>query len=188
MWRKLVGRWAEYVAHSLYGGRSSRTRCLPGIKTPLTQRHRREAKTASEQAVAVPKMMHVCRGCGNPVHRKSAECWNCAQSTRAETISAVAQVGRISSQRPDAREKLARTARKQAIARFRWDASQLPSWLTREFFIERIQPKLTQALPSRLRDSLNVSHYYATKIRKGHVPHPQHWKLLAELVKASLDA
>src|SRR6266478_3914336 len=45
-WGRLVGPWAEYVAHSLYSGRSARSGCVRGLRTPLTQCHRREAKDA----------------------------------------------------------------------------------------------------------------------------------------------
>jgi CRISPR associated protein Cas1 len=186
-WRKLVAPWAEYVAHSLYAGRGSRTRCAPGVKTPLTQRHRREAKAAAGVSVTIPKAMHVCRGCGSPVHRQSSECWKCAQSTRKVRIADVARMGRLASTRPGAQLKRSRTARRQAIARFSWDSSQLPSWLTREFFMKQVQPHLQRLLPSQLRSSLNVSHYYATKIRKGYVPHPRHWNALAELAGQSQD-
>ena len=180
-WAKLVAPWAEFAAHFLYGGRASRTRCLPGIRTPLTQAHRREAKGASAERVALPKAVHICRGCGNSVHRKSAECWKCAQSTRTITMADVARLGRLASRQPKAQKKLRRTATTQALARSRWDASQLPSWLTRDFFLQRIHPLLAAVSPSQLRVALNVSHYYATKIRKGCVPHPRHWHSLAEL-------
>ncbi len=181
-WRKLVGRWVEHVAHILYRGRASRTRCLPGIKTPLTQTHRREAKGASEQlATNLPKTIHICRACGNPLHRKSRECWKCAQLTRATTMRDVARLGRLASRQVDAEQKRMRTARRQALARFSWDSSQLPSWLTREVLLQRIYPLLATISPSQVRSTLNVSHYYATKIRKGYVPHPRHWRSLAEL-------
>jgi CRISPR-associated endonuclease Cas1 len=180
-WRKLVGPWVEYTAHCLYGGRASRTRCLPGIKTPVTQTHRREAKNVSLEQVSAPKAAHVCRGCGNAVNRKSAECWHCAQGTRTVTMRDVARRGRLASQQPEAEQKRARTARKQAQARVKWDPSQLPSWLTRDFFLQRIHPRLAKVPPSQVRFALNVSHYYATKIRKGCVPHARHWQKLAEL-------
>jgi CRISPR-associated endonuclease Cas1 len=181
-WAKLIAPWSEFIAHSLYGGRASRTRCLPGIKTPLTQRHRREAKHVLAERVSLPKAVHVCRGCGSPAHRQSAECWKCAQSTRAITMRDVARLGRLASQQPEAEQKRAQTANRQALARFNWDASQLPSWLTREFFLQQIHPLLAAVSPSQVRCVLNVSHYYATKIRKGCVPHPRHWQKLAELV------
>jgi len=180
-WAKLVAPWAEFVAHSLYGGRASRARCLPGIKTPLTQRHRREAKGVSAERVSLPKLAHICRGCGSHIPRQSAECWKCAQSTRASTMRDVAQLGRLASQKPEAEQKRKRTASRQALARFNWDPSQLPSWLTRDFFLQQIHQLLATVSPSQVRSTLNVSHYYATKVRKGYVPHPRHWLSLAKL-------
>jgi CRISPR-associated endonuclease Cas1 len=181
-WAKLVAPYAESISHSLYGGRASRTRCLPGIKTPLTQRHRREAKNTTAERVSLPKAVHICRGCGTPVHRQSAECWNCAQNTRTTTMGDVARLGRLASRRPEAQQKLLRSATKQALARFSWDSSQLPPWLTREFFLQTIHPLLATVSPSQLRSVLGISHFYANKIRKGCVPHPRHWQKLAELV------
>ncbi len=184
-WAKLVAPWAEFVAHSLYGGRASRTRCLPGIKTPLTQRHRREAKDVSIERVSLPEAVHICRGCGSQVHRRSAECWKCAQGTREVTMRKVAHLGRLASQQPEAKQKRVRTASKQALARFNWDHSQLPSWLTREVLLHRVYPLLATISPSQVRSTLNVSHYYATRIRKGYIPHPRHWKALADLAGIS---
>ena len=181
-WGKLVGPWAEFIAHSLYRGRASHSRCVPGIKTPLTQRHRREAKEVSAERVSLRPAVHICRGCGTPVHRQSVECWNCAQGTRAATMRDVARLGRSASRRPQAEQKRVRTAHQQALARFSWDPSKLPPWLTREVFLQRISPLLTTISPSRIRSALSVSHFYSTKIRTGHVPHPRHWQSLAELV------
>ena len=94
-------------------------------------------------------------------------------------------MGRVASRQPEAQQKRSRTARQQAVARFSWDQSQLPSWLTREFFSQRIGPQLGQLAPSDLRSVLKISHYYATKIRKGYVPHARHWQLLADLLGVS---
>ena len=93
----------------------------------------------------------------------------------------VARLGRLASRQPEAQKKLIRTATKQALARSRWDPSQLPFWLTRDFFLQRIHPLLATVSASQIRSALRVSHYYATKIRKGCVPHPRHWRSLAEL-------
>ena len=184
-WARLVAPWAEFVSHSLCGGRSSRSLFSRACKTPLTQTRRREAKAAPAKAISMPKATHVCRGCGTSVHRQSAECWNCAQSTRKARISEIARMGRVASCQPEAQQKRSLTARQQAVARFSWDQSQLPSWLTREFFLQRIQPQLGQLAPSELRSILKISHYYATKIRKGHVPHARHWLTLAGLLSVS---
>ena len=184
-WRKLVGPWAEYVAHSLYGGRASRSRCVPGVKTPLTQRHRREAKAAPLEIVKMPKTEHVCRGCGKRIGDEHDECWNCAQSRTTTRIGEVAKSGRIAARRPEARAKLAQSARRHALARYSWEASSQPSWLTREFFLQRIQPLLPGVSASQIRARISVSHHYANRIRKGYVPHPRHWKAVAELAGIS---
>ncbi len=180
-WAKLVVPYAEFISQSLYTGRTSRTRCLPQIKSPLSQTHRHEAKDVLAERGSLPKAVHICRGCGNLVHRKSGECWHCAQGTRAVTMRDVARLGRLASQQREAEQKRVRTSTRQALARFSWDSSQLPSWLTRDFFLQKIHPRLATVLPSQVRSAINVSHYYATKIRKGYVPHPRHWQKLAEL-------
>ena len=148
---------------------------LPGIKTPLTQRHRREAKDSSVEQVSLPKAVHVCRGCGNAIHRQSAECLKCAQGTRAKTMRDVARVGRLASRQPDAREKLSRTAHKQAVARFCWNASQLPSWLTRESFIERVHPGYCTCRHHDYGTASMCRTIMRRKFARAMSPHPRHW-------------
>src|SRR5713101_1041995 len=77
-WGKLVAPWAEYVAHSLHAGRSARGGSVPGLKTPLTQTHRREAKGAAVPKLNMPKTEHVCRGCGKPIKQAREDCGVCA--------------------------------------------------------------------------------------------------------------
>lgn len=178
-WGKLVAPWAEYVAHSLYGGRASHSRCVPAIKTPLTQSHRREAKAAPGRRVKMPKTEHVCRGCGKTISKEHGECWNCAQIRTTTRMADVAEVGRIAAQRSEARAKLSQSARTHAVARYSWDASNQPAWLTRDFFVQQIEPILRGVSASRIRSTIKVSHCYANKIRKGRLPHPRHWVPLA---------
>jgi len=180
-WRKLIGRWAEYVAHSLYSGRASHSRCVPGIKTPLTQRHRREAKAAPLEIVKMPKTEHVCRGCGETITKDHDECWNCAQSRTTTRIRDVAKIGRIAARKPEARAKLSQSARLHALARYSWDQSKQPAWLTRGFFLQRIRPILADISASKIRSTIKVSHFYANRVRKGYVPHARHWKALSQL-------
>ena len=185
-WRKLVAPWAEYVAHSLYAGRASRTRCIPGIKTPLTQMHRREAQVAPIPTLKMPKAEHVCRGCGKPIRQDSVECWDCALLGKPAQIRDVARKGRIAAQKPEARAKHSRSARSHALARESWDQSSLPSWLTTEFFAENVQPHLARVSTSAIRSRIGVSRWYASKIRQGYQPHPRHWQALNRLVEVFL--
>lgn len=180
-WGKLVAPWAEFVAHSLYGGRASRAGCVSGLKIPLTQTPRHEAKATSSVVAKMPRAEHVCPGCGKLVRRDVGECWNCALVTKVERIGDVARIGRIAAKRPEARAKHSKSARQHALARSAWNASTDPTWLTRELFLKRIQPLLADVSASKIRSTITVSHWYANKIRKGYVPHPRHWRLLANL-------
>jgi len=180
-WGRLVGPWAEYVAHSLYSGRSARSGCVRGLRTPLTQCHRREAKDAEAPKLRMPKTEHVCRGCGNPVKKEHEDCGICAVSSATERLANAARIGRVASQTPEARAKHAASERRHALARSSWDASTQPAWLTSEFFSQKIQPLLANASTSEIRSRIGVSRWYASKIRQGYRPHPRHWITLAEL-------
>lgn len=99
---------------------------------------------------------------------------------------AAARLGRVAAQGPEARAKLEETGRKQALARFAWDSSTQPKWLTAELFSEKIQPLLAHITLSTIQSRLGVSVYYASQIRKGQrIPHPRHWISLAELLGIS---
>jgi CRISPR-associated endonuclease Cas1 len=101
-WGKLVAPWAEFVAHSLWSGRSTQAGSVSGLKTPLTQRHRREAKEAPEPKLRMPKTQHVCRGCGKPIRKEHEDCGSCAVSNATGRLINAAQIGRIAAQRPEA--------------------------------------------------------------------------------------
>jgi CRISPR-associated endonuclease Cas1 len=185
-WAKLVAPWAEYVAHSLYIGRSERTTSLRVLKTPLTQTHRREAKGAPRPEIKIPKVLHVCRGCGIPIPKGQQNCAKCFPAT--EIMIAAARLGRIAAQKPKARAKHSESARQRALACHHWDSATQPRWLTPELFAERIQPELAKISTSGIRSRLNVSRWYASKIRQRlHRPHPRHWLALAELVGVAKD-
>jgi len=68
-----------------------------------------------------------------------------------------------------------------------WKPSDLPAWLTRDVYIERVQPALAQVAKTRIRAALGVSEPYSSAIQAGHVPHARHWQALAELVGVSPD-
>jgi hypothetical protein len=54
-------------------------------------------------------------------------------------------MGRIATHSPEAEALRAATQRRQIAARKAWRASDKPEWLTKEFYSEKIQPRL-QAL------------------------------------------
>jgi CRISPR-associated endonuclease Cas1 len=182
-WGRLVAPWAEYVAHSLWSGRSGQAGAVSGLKTPLTQRHRREAKGAPPPRLQMLKTQHVCRECGKPIRKEHEDCGNCAVSNATRRLVNASRIGRIAAKSPEARAKHAESARNQAIARVAWKESSQPVWITAEVFSQRVQPLLANVSTHLIRSCIGVSRGYASKIRQGYRPHPRHWSALADLVK-----
>jgi CRISPR-associated endonuclease Cas1 len=183
-WGKLVAPWAEYVAHSLYVGRSGPASAVRLLKTPLTQNHRRQAKGAPAPKTKMPKVTHTCRGCGKPISNGRESCLSCSIPASTERLIEGARVGRVAARTHEARTKHAESARERALACHRWNSSSQPAWLTPEFFSKEIQPRLANVRTSVIRRRLGVSSWYASKIRQGqNRPHPRHWKSLAQLAE-----
>ena len=181
IWGRLVAPWAEFVAHSLYSGRTDRAVSVRVLKTPLTQTHRREAKGASNPTLKIPNAQHVCRGCGKSIRADRENCAPCAIENATERLRNAARVGRVAAQNSAARAKHRASRRRHAMACASWDASSKPAWLTSEFFSDRVQPLLASISTAAIRSRIGVSRCYANKIRQGYRPHQRHWRVLAEL-------
>ena len=70
-----------------------------------------------------------------------------------------------------------------AVANTWWDSKSLPTWLTEECYVQRIQPLLRGKKVREIAQAMKVSQPYAAFIRSGRRrPHPRHWQKLAELV------
>ena len=186
-WAKLVAPWAEFVAHSLYAGCSSRASSLCKFKTPLTQSRRREVKGAPGPKLRMPKGEHVCHGCGART-RQGQHCPKCGREISREKLIELAKVGRVIAQRPESRKKRADTLERHRDAQRAWRLGSKPAWLTENTYAERIQHQLSSITISKLASTLGVSESYAADIRAGrHRPHPRHWQALAVLVGMSED-
>jgi CRISPR-associated endonuclease Cas1 len=186
-WGKLVGPWAEYVAHSLYAGRSSRSIATRGLKTPLTQRHRRKAKGSAIPIARIPKADHVCRGCGKFIREERKMCATCSIPDATNRLLQVSKMGRLAAKGSRARAKHTISARKNVIACNSWQSSNHPKRQTKEFFSKEIQPKLINIPTREIVASIGISRWYAGKIRKGYIPHARHWGALAELASHSMS-
>ena len=185
VWSKLVAPWAEYVAHTLWAT-TSRAGSNP-IPTRLTQRHRREAKGGlAEATVAMPKPDRVCRGCGKSIRAGRSDCGTCALEGATKRLVEAARIGRMAAHTPEALAKEAKSQRQHAKARSSWGASSQPTWLTCDFYSEKIQPLLADLPTSVVASRIGVSRWYAGRIRHGYRPHPRHWQALAELAGVSV--
>jgi CRISPR associated protein, Cas1 family len=185
-WGKLVAPWAENVARTLWTGAKSERSGNSALPTRLTQQRRSEAKgKVWINTVVPPKTDHLCRGCGKTITNESTDCADCAVGKATERLIGVASVGRIAARSPVARAKHGATRRRHAKSCSEWDASTQPAWLTSKVFSQQIQPLLGSIRTSEIRSRIGVSRWYAGRIRQGHLPHPRHWRGLAQLVGIS---
>ena len=178
-WGRLVAPWAEYLAHTLWSGRSG----SDSPATRLTQRHKREAKGRASlpPAIPVPKREHLCRGCGKAIESGRVNCACCAVDDATKNMLDAARIGRQTANGPEAQAKRAIKARKNALAQHSWKESDQPTWLTNTFYSEKIQPLLASVSASDIARQISVSRWYAGRIREGYRPHPRHFQALAKL-------
>jgi hypothetical protein len=150
-----------------------------GFATRLTQANKREVKGSDVPAVALPKVEHHCRNCGAKVPSDKERCLLCWKRVTRVNFRA----GRKAAQRPEFLAKRAATMHTHRQEISNWKPSDLPAWLTREVYVERVQPALARVAKSRIRSALGVSEPYSSDIQAGkRVPHPRHWLALARLV------
>jgi len=184
VWGKLVAPWAEYVARTLWStSATSQSKAARSLPTPLTQQHRREAKArAPFPTVEAPKPDRLCRGCGREIPRGTRFCVDCAVTVTHENFDA----GRKSAQHPESLAKRAATQRMHKQAIRNWKPSDLPGWLTRDVYVQQVQPALARVAIAQIRATLGVSEPYSSDIQRGKcIPHPRHWQVLAQLAGLS---
>jgi CRISPR-associated endonuclease Cas1 len=180
-WGLAVAPIAEWIAREFW---STIRRPDTPFTTRLTQANKRQAKSmGSPSPTPAPKPENVCLGCGRPVSKASTRCVSCAVEVSKAKMVEVAQRGRIAAKSLESRARVAATQRRQQTARWSWQPSQQPSWLTDETYTNQIQPRLVAASLSEIASTIGVSIPYASDIRKGRRrPHPRHWKKLAVLI------
>jgi hypothetical protein len=157
-WAQMIGPIAERIAQALWATVPTSVR-RAGSGTPLTQRRRREANGVELARIPLPpRPPRLCQLCGAPL-TDGVHCALCVASLRRDSI-----------RRKQGREKSAR------------NRSDHESWLTREVFIDRIQPRLREKTTAEVACLLGVSKWYAMDIRLGRCcPHPRHFQALATL-------
>jgi CRISPR-associated endonuclease Cas1 len=178
VWGKMVAPWAEYVARTLWATTSR----IGKAPTQLTQQHRREAKGGVPVPAAEPsKPERVCRGCGKSIRAGRNDCGKCAVGGATQRLVEAGRIGRIAGHTQEALAKEGRSQRRHAKARSLWKASGQASWLTPEFYSDKIQPPLSRISTSTIASRIGVSRWYAGRLRQGYRPHPRHWQKLANL-------
>ena len=183
-WRRALAPLAESVARVLWSKIPKHAQHKP-IATPLTQRNKREAKSAPSEPppTRVLRRQNLCRGCGSNIGPGAIHCASCAVASTTERLKNAAHSGRVVAQSTKAQARRSAAQRRHAVQRKKWNTSELPTWLTEKAYMQRIQPVLVRVPNSTITSALAVSLPYAVAIRHGkRIPHPRHWVKLAELV------
>src|ERR1700745_3996378 len=102
-------------------------------------------------------------------------------------MARVALIGHSKPKTPRAKARISKTLSDHAVANTWWDPKSLPSWLTEECYVQRIQPLLRGKKIREIAEAMQVSQPYAAFVRSGRRrPHPRHWSNLAKLVGVGL--
>jgi CRISPR-associated endonuclease Cas1 len=187
MWARAVAPHAEMIARGFWTRRKSSSN-EERIPTRLTETRRRKARqhVRKQYLPEHPKPLRICRTCGTDLKRGHSNCAKCSIPISRGNLLIAAESGRIATHSPEAEARRRATQLKQRLALRNWNPESQPQSFTEEIFRERIQPLLLDIEVPRIAESIDVSKPYATSIRRGErLPHPRHWKKLAELVDFS---
>jgi hypothetical protein len=103
-------------------------------------------------------------------------------------MAQVALIGHSKPKTAKVKARISKTLSDHAVANTWWDPTSLPSWLTEECFVQRIQPLLKHKKIREIAEAMQVSEPYAALVRSGRRrPHPRHWQALAQLLGLSPD-
>jgi CRISPR-associated endonuclease Cas1 len=135
-WGRLVAPWAEYVAHTLWAGRSGSQRRA----TTLSQQHKPEAKrfTSSNISTSSPRPPHLCNVCGKTIKREHDYCRECAARNSRACLIMGARLGRVAAQSTQAQEGRKETKRLHDVARGSWSSRDQAAWLSAEKYTGQV--------------------------------------------------
>jgi hypothetical protein len=182
-WRAAVAPYAEEAAEIFWRSRTKKPLSI-SLPTRLTQSRRSQAKAGKLVGAApkIPETKRRCRICGSQTTTGSTYCAKCVRIANRENLLKHAQLGRIATHGPIAEARRSATQARQAEALRNWNPSELPKWLDEDAYRREILPRLANFTVKAIRTKLNISHPYATLIKRGSsIPHPRHWVPLLSL-------
>jgi len=139
-WGRAVAPVAEWVAQALWNSACKSVKKGPALATRLTQRHRTEGRGNAfvMGKNPLPRRGNICEICGAE-GVKNRYCKSCAVEVSRENMAHVALVGHARPKTQRVRDRISKKIGDHAMANTWWDKSSLPSWLTEECYVQRIQ-------------------------------------------------
>ncbi len=178
-WSDAVAPVSEWYVKELCARMLDMTKLRrPG--TRLTQERRRAAVgTVGPIPPAGPEQQNLCGQCGAAISARRRFCLACAGKLGKARIIEVQKAGLSE----ESKAKKVESVRKHHAQQLNWSPSELPAWLTDEFYLARIQPLLKNLSRQATGSELGVSPSYVRAIIAGkYIPHKRHWVKLAGLV------
>jgi CRISPR-associated endonuclease Cas1 len=190
MWGRAVAPIAEWVAQAFWNSHQRSDSPVELLPTRLTHRRRREGRgnVFEVHGMPTPPRIKICEVCGVE-GVKGRYCRVCAVEVSRETMAQVALLGHAKPKSNKSKTRVSKKLSDHAVANSWWDPSSLPTWLTGECYVNRIQPRLRAKKVREIATGIRVSKPYAALVRSGQRrPHPRHWLALASLVNVSADS
>lgn len=184
-WARSVAPFAEWVARILWTTSKASAR-EPAPSTRLTHRRRTEGRGYEFQPVSLvtPRRSKICPNCGADIRDESTVCRKCSMDIARKNMVDIARAGRVLAQSREAQVRRRNTNRMHAMAVKQWKPTDNPAWLNEETYRKRIHPRLAEHTIASIATAINISEPYAADIRSGRrMPHPRHWRVLAQLVR-----
>lgn len=184
MWRRAVAPIAEWVAQAFWNSHQASSRTVQPLPTRLTHRRRSEGRGNDFRVkpMTAPLHVNICEVCG-AAGVKNRYCRSCAVEASRGTIAQLAPPGYAKPKSKKTKAHISKVLSNHAVANTWWDPSSMPSWLTEECYLQKIQPLLRAKKVREIAEAMQVSKPYAGFVRSGkRRPHPRHWLALAELV------
>jgi predicted amidophosphoribosyltransferase len=183
-WARLVAPLAEWIVKEIASTTKTR-RATPA--TRLTQNHKREIRGGNPFVVSksAVSLQNVCSDCGSPIINANEKCRVCSIEESKQRLTKIATEGRVVSHSSSAQARRSETQIAKQTHIREWSTSDQPSWLTAEYYAEKMQPLVDALSTSAIVRHLGVSRGYANEVRHGRVPHPRHWKTLTRLLRLS---
>jgi hypothetical protein len=188
-WTRAVAPITEWVAQARWNSAKKPGNKEERIPTRLTQRRRSEGRgnNFAARPNRVPRRQRICEVCGAE-GVQNRYCRSCAVEISRENMAQVALIGHAQRKTSSVKARISKTLSDHAVANSWWSPSSLPTWLNKEFYVQKVQPQLRTVKVREIAQAMQVSQAYAAFIRSGRRrPHPRHWVTLAKLANVSAD-
>jgi DNA-binding transcriptional regulator YdaS (Cro superfamily) len=120
-----------------------------------------------QAARGIPEAKARCPLCGSAVTTGSVYRAKCVPDVNRENLLRQAKLGQIATHSAIGEARRSATQAKQAQALRKWNSSELPKWLDEDFYRAKVLPWLANFTVKKIRLAIDVSHPYATLIKRG---------------------